>query len=103
MPVTVIVAAYGPSRATRNAVRRARGLAGPDGRVFVFPGLVVGRDAARKSLLPGVEVVDEVGSDGLQAALDRSPEGPVLFVHDDVLVVPSTLDARVAEWERSGG
>ncbi|MGH2735026.1 MAG: glycosyltransferase [Actinomycetota bacterium] len=103
MPVTVIVAAYGPTRATRNAVGRARGLAGPAGRVFVFPGLVVGRDAARKSLLPGVEVIDEVGSDGLQAALDRSPEGRVLFVHDDVLVVPSTLDALVAEWERSGG
>ena len=101
MRPAIVIAAYGPDQVTLGAVRRARALAGPHGRVTVVAALAPGVEpAARCAGLPGVRVAGGVGSEALRAVLKDADPGPILFVHDDVLVTRLNLDRMVAELAR---
>jgi tetratricopeptide (TPR) repeat protein len=80
----VVVLAYGPSRLTRNSVRRARKLAGSRSRVMTVAASPVAVDAI--SSLPGTETVTGYGSTALGAALSQLPPEPTLLIHDDVVI-----------------
>src|SRR5205823_294217 len=83
---------------TLGAVRRARALAGTRGSVFVVAALQPGAAAAgRCEQLPGVEIVPAIGSEALRTAWEATPPGPVLFLHDDVLLTAPNLDRMLAE------
>lgn len=103
MRPSIIVAAYGPDAVTLGAVRRARALAGSRG-VTVVAALLPGADAAAGCRgIPGVRVVPGVGSEALRSALEAASSGPVLFIHDDVLLTAPNLDRMMAELARKGG
>jgi tetratricopeptide (TPR) repeat protein len=103
MRPSVIVAAYGPDATTLGAVRRARALAGSRG-VTVVAALRSGAGAAARCAgIPGVRVPPGVGSEALRLVLDAAGTGPVLFVHDDVLLTGPNLDRMMAELSRKGG
>lgn len=98
-PVTLVLAAHGPTHTTREALQRADALVGRD-RVLVYPGTRAGLDAVRALDRPGTEVVGSAGLDGLVAEL---PPGPVLHLHDDVLLTAPALRRLHRTWQRSGG
>ncbi|HYT39214.1 MAG TPA: hypothetical protein VEN99_06880, partial [Acidimicrobiia bacterium] len=104
MRPSIIIAAYGPDAVTLGAVRRARALAGSSGNVTVVAALPPGAGAAARCAgIPGTRVVPGVGSGALHAALEATGPGPVLFMHDDVLLTGPNLDRMMAELARSGG
>lgn len=80
----VVVLAYGPERLTKNAVRRARKLAGNGHHVLAVAASPVARDTVAS--LPGATTVREYGRAGLQAALSQLPAEPTLLIHDDVVI-----------------
>ena len=104
MRPSIIVAAYGPDAVTLGAVRRSRALAGSSGNVTVVAALGPGAGAAARCAgIPGTRVVPGVGSEALRAALEATGPGPVLFLHDDVLLTGPNLDRMMAELARRGG
>src|SRR5215467_83632 len=104
MRPSIIVAAYGPDAITLAAVRRARALAGRRAEVMVVAGLRLGIGAAaRCEGVPGIQVVPGVGSEALRAAWEATVPGPVLFLHDDVLLTGPNLERMLAQRARSGG
>lgn len=91
----IVVCAFGPLPVTKKAVARARALLSPRGRVIVFPAVRAAADGPLRGLsglrAPDVTVVEAVGRAGAEAALASCAPGPVLFLHDDVVVPRQAL------------
>jgi tetratricopeptide (TPR) repeat protein len=103
MRPSIIVAGYGPNATTIAAVRRARALAGSRG-VTVVAALLPGAGAAAGCAgIPGTRVMPGVGSEALRQAMVAAGPGPVLFIHDDVLLTGPNLERMMAELSRKGG
>ena len=104
MRSAAVVCAFGPPATTRLAVQRARKLVGGDGQVVVIAGNRAGTRAVA-SVAPsrGVQVSDGVGTAALRAALEAVTDGPVLVLHDDVLLPPPALRALSAEHAAGSG
>ena len=101
LPPCAVVVTHGPSKATRAAVARAKDLVQPHGEVFVVAGTEPGEPAltaARKS----ATVVEGRGPAALVEALRRCPPGAILVVHDDVLVLPSSVEQLYLAHLRTG-
>ncbi len=96
--MNVVILSYGPSRATLAAVKRARRISDVDPIRVV----AASETGIRRLDLPGVELIGELGTKGLLMALDEV-EGPVLLVHDDVLVTREAAAAMLEELGRRGG
>ncbi len=100
----IVIVAFGPSGITRAALRRARQLAGVRGRIVVVAPLPNGRptlDGAAGE--PGVTVVPTHGPEAIAAALAECRPGPVLLVHDDLLVPADSARRLLETWRRHGG
>lgn len=102
MSLTVVLCTFGNRPSGETAVTRARTLAGRRGTVLVVP-------ATRAALAtlppprrtePPVRPVDASGAEGLRQALAAAPPGPVLLLHDDVLLTSAGLRALAACHER---
>jgi hypothetical protein len=103
MKPSVIIAAYGPENVTLSAVRRARALTGIHGHIVVVAALPTATAAAARCAgIPGVRVVPGIGSEAYRSALAVIAGGPVLFIHDDILLTPPNLERMSAELARVG-
>ena len=80
----VVVLAYGPSQLTKQAVRRARKLAGAGSEVWAVAASPVGVDAVAS--LPGAKTVPGYGGTALQSVLEQVPDEPTLLIHDDIVI-----------------
>lgn len=100
-PHSIVVCAFGPNDVTRSAVVRARRLAGPLGRVIVFAANRGGRTAV--SQVPA-SLAERADGYGMAAAAEvlASLSGPVLFVHDDMLITAECLQALAGADRGSG-
>lgn len=87
---TAVVVAHGPTDVTLAAVRRASDLVSggqiAGGRVLVVAGTEPGAAAVRALRRQGVETLDGNGSAALATAIMTCDDGPVLVVHDDVVI-----------------
>ena len=99
----IVVLAYGPGQATKQAVERAQRLADADTAVVVVPAIASAVRFVRRLRGGRVAGVEAPGRDGLQHAVAHLPEdATILLVHDDVLVTPDVLGALHAEHATSG-
>ena len=98
---SIVVCAFGPAATTRTAVQRARRIAGPSGSVVVFAAHAGVADSVRNLPAGAARRIDGHGTPAAAAAL-ASLDGPVLFVHDDVLITPDGVRA-LARAERGEG
>ncbi|MDH4120020.1 MAG: glycosyltransferase [Acidimicrobiia bacterium] len=93
----VVILAYGPTRVTRSAFRRARALAGSTDRILIVSALDQGSSPIDHHR---AELVDGIGTAGLAVALESLGEDPVLVVHDDALVTPRNARRMAESWDR---
>lgn len=97
--VSLVLAVHGPTLRSREALDRARQLVSADA-IRVYPAIRAGIDAAEALDVDGCT---SVGSRGLAEVLAQLPDGPVLLLHDDVLLTPASFARLVRAWERTGG
>lgn len=96
----VILLAFGVSKTTRKAAQRLLRMTG------VVDGVTVVRAAGfvklGSGMIPGVEIAEATGSDGVRVVA-AAQQGQVLLVHDDVLVTRPTLEKMIACHREVGG
>ena len=89
---TVVVLAHGPARVVKSALRRARDLVGPEGRVAFAP---TSKDSAKLARRLGE--VDVHGTlEELATTLDAGG-GTALVIHDDAAVEAVDLSDALAD------
>ncbi len=99
----VVVLAFGPVAVTRAAIRRAGQLVGVRGTVVVVPALPSSRAVVDGLHDAKVVAVDGVGAPAIRRALESCRSGPVLMVHDDVMVPAESVRRMSETWRRVGG
>jgi tetratricopeptide (TPR) repeat protein len=93
----VVVLAYGPGQQTKNAVRRARKLAGSGHQILAVAASPVGVEAVAS--LPGATTFSDFGNRGVRTALSSLPPEPTLLIHDDVVMTTRGVLALERELE----
>lgn len=93
--MNIVILAFGPSKTTTAAVKRARKLAGASVAIDV----VAATELGRPHHLPGATVAEGIGSTGLRSVLSTKT-GPTLLIHDDAALGPRALGILTGELER---
>ncbi len=93
--MNIVILAFGPTKTTTAAIRRARRLAGASAAIVVVPATTMGRSAK----VAGAATTASNGSAGLTEAL-ADLEGPTLLIHDDAALGARALTTLGSELER---